>query len=110
MAQECSLKEKLIAAEQRAKNAEVDAREAVKGLLVLSELLRDAYVYYKLATDEEKEEIIRNIFSEITLSDKSLEYKAKDGFRVIDDLDFAFGGLGRNRTCISPFAGECPIH
>jgi hypothetical protein len=63
--------------------SDVSMRETVRDVVSLSELLKNAAVVYYSATPEEKEAIIRVIFSELTLSRKTVNYKCKNGFAAL---------------------------
>ena len=58
-------------------------RETVKDVVKLSELLKNAYLYYQIANPAEKDAIIREIFSELTLNGEALEYQCKKGFEPL---------------------------
>ena len=66
--------------------------EVVKDLIILSELLKDAYLCYFFAKPDEKKRIIQTVFSELYLSENSLEYKCKNGFRLLDRKKFPICG------------------
>ena len=55
--------------------------------------LKSAYPVYDLATPEEKDKITRLIFSELTLSENTLEYKCKNGFRTLESRFVASSDL-----------------
>lgn len=59
-------------------------REAVRSVVRLSELLKSVARLYKLAEPHEKDAIIREIFSELTVSGKTLSYKCKPGLRPLE--------------------------
>jgi site-specific DNA recombinase len=63
--------------------SDISMEETVKDLIKLSELLKDGLVYYCNAKPREKDQIIRVIFSELTLSGNVLEYKCKNGFEPL---------------------------
>jgi DNA invertase Pin-like site-specific DNA recombinase len=64
------------------------ARDAAK----LSELLEDVYFYYQVATPQEKEDITREIFSELTLLGETLDYKCTRGFQPLASRFVSQGG------------------
>jgi site-specific DNA recombinase len=80
--------------------------EVMKDLVLLSELLKDAYLYYQYAKTHEKKEIIEKIFSELYLSGDTLTYKAKKGFRLLEKDSVLSGGPYRTRTCHLLIANE----
>ncbi len=55
-------------------------QETIKDVVKLSELLEDAAITYSSANPSEKEKIIRVIFSELTLTENTLQYKCKKRF------------------------------
>ena len=63
--------------------SDVAMRETVKDVVKLSELLENVAVIYHSATPEGKERIIRVIFSELSLSGNTLQYKVKKGFEPL---------------------------
>lgn len=72
--------------EENASDVAID--EVVKDLVVLSELLKDAYLYYYFALPFEKEELIQKVFSELNLFEDTLTYKAKNGFKLLERNDY----------------------
>ncbi|MFA5778429.1 MAG: recombinase family protein [Candidatus Paceibacterota bacterium] len=64
--------------------SDVAIHEVVKDIVFLSELLKDAYLYYSFAKPEEKKLIIQKIFSELTLSGDTLKYKCINGFKMLE--------------------------
>lgn len=67
---------------ESASNIAID--EVVKDLVIVSELLKDAYLYYYFALPFEKEELIQKVFSELSLFENTLTYKAKNGFTLLE--------------------------
>lgn len=65
--------------------------EVMKDVLKLSELLKNVVLYYKFAKPHEKEEIVRTIFSELYISEKTLKYKCKTGFKCFENRLQALG-------------------
>lgn len=53
-------------------------------VITFSELVKNAALYYKHALDTEKQEIVMNVFSELNLSGKTLDFKAKNGFQSLE--------------------------
>lgn len=54
--------------------------EVIKDVIKLSELIKDGSAYWSFANSQEKEQIMRVIFSELSLSENTLQFKAKKGF------------------------------
>ena len=50
----------------------------------LSELVKDALFHYKYCQPQEKEQIVKTIFFELTFSGKNLLFKTKDGFQLLE--------------------------
>lgn len=106
--------QRLIADLNGAQEKETISQEAmyqtIKDAIRLSELLNNLTMYYEEATSPEKEEIMRCIFSELSLSDKTLTYQLKNEFRALKK-DFAlFSALARSRTWSSGTANRNFIH
>ncbi len=80
--------------------SDVAIDEVVKDLVILSELLKDAYVYYYFAKPFEKEELIQKVFSELNLFEDTLTYKTKNGFRLLERTEKTLCARGGNRTHI----------
>ena len=60
-------------------------RELVKEVITLSELIKNVVPVYDFATPQEKEQIIKVIFSELFISHDTLQYKVKKGFETFDN-------------------------
>ena len=88
--------------------SDVSMRETVQEVVKLSELLRNALPYYFQAKPEEKEEIIRVIFSELSLSENTLQYKCRKGFQTLSSRFLADCDLTGNRTRIYTVKGCRP--
>jgi hypothetical protein len=58
--------------------------EVVVDLATLSELLKDACMYYSYAKPHEKKQIIQKVFSELYLSGETLTYRARNGFKLLE--------------------------
>jgi DNA invertase Pin-like site-specific DNA recombinase len=63
--------------------SDIAIRDTVRDVVKLSELLKNGAPYYLVATPQEKDRIIRVIFSELTVSENTLEYKCKKGFQAL---------------------------
>jgi hypothetical protein len=60
------------------------AKEMLKYVLTFSELAKNASLYYKFALDNERREIVMQVFSELVFVDGHLKtYVGKDGFDVL---------------------------
>ena len=75
------------------------------------ELAQHAWLLYKLADPENKRSLVETFTSNRSLSGRNLEVTLAPPFSLIAKrLENEECALGRNRTCISSFAGMCPIH
>ena len=72
--------------------------KTVEEVVLLSELLKDLCFYYENALPNEKEEIITQIFSELSLSGDTLKYQCKNGFRALESRFVANCDPTGNRT------------
>jgi site-specific DNA recombinase len=70
----------------------VSIQDAARDTVKLSELLRDVYFYYKIANPQEKENITKEIFSELTLKGEALDYKCTRGFQPLANRFVSAGG------------------
>ena len=59
-------------------------RELIKEVVLLSELIKSVVPVYDFATPQEKEQIIKAIFSELYISHDVLQYKVKKEFEIFD--------------------------
>jgi hypothetical protein len=57
-------------------------RELIKEVTKLSELIKNVVPVYDFANPQEKEQIIKVIFSELYISHNTLQYKLKKGFET----------------------------
>ena len=89
--------------------SDISIRETVKEAIKLSELIKRVYLYYENALPYEKEEIIKAIFSELTLNENTLEYQCKKGFQPLSHRFIHISALERSRTSISSSASLHPI-
>ena len=83
-------------------------RETVNDAVKLSELLKNLYFYYENAIPEEKNEIIKQIFSELTVNENTLKYKCKNGFVALESRFVPNCDLTGNRTRIYAVKGRRP--
>lgn len=63
---------------------DLSMHEVIKDVIYLSELLKDLYLYYQKAKSPEKEEITKKLFSELWLSENSLQCKCKNGLQALE--------------------------
>ena len=64
--------------------------DAMKEVVELSELLKNAVFYYEKANSDEKERIIRLVFSELTITEKALTFQCTEGFQPLEKRMLAF--------------------
>ena len=65
-------------------------------------------VYYTLAKPTEKQKIITKVFSELSLFEDTLNYKCRNGFRVLEDKKSLICDPTGNRTPINGLRSRCP--
>ncbi len=63
--------------------SDASMRETIKEVVKLSELIKNLLPHYSFAKPEQKDRMIRIIFSELTLSENTLQYKCKKGFEAL---------------------------
>ena len=95
------LNAELIALQDTERISDVSMRETVKDVVKLSELLKNVYLYYALANPSEKEEIIKEIFSELTINEETLYFECKTGLQPLKSRFVSVGGPKQNRTADS---------
>jgi site-specific DNA recombinase len=89
--EESRLNAELASLQDAEQTSDVAMHEVVKDLVKLSELLKDGYTYYSFADSREKEQIIKVIFSELSVSGDTLKYKCKNGFQALESRFVAVG-------------------
>jgi DNA invertase Pin-like site-specific DNA recombinase len=72
--------------------SDVAMKETIKDIQKLSELIKNLMPKYELANPQEKEIIIRIIFSELYISQNILNYKCKRGFECFENRFKLLGG------------------
>ena len=72
--------------------SDISMQETIKEVRKLSELVKGAYACYDVAGPEEKERIIRVIFSELFLNENTLNYRCKKGFQSLESRFLVKGG------------------
>ena len=73
----------------------------ISDVVKLSELLEIGFDWYSFANSDEKVEIIRIIFSELSLSQNTLQYKCRNGFKALESRFLSECDLTGNRTPIA---------
>ncbi len=84
--------------------------QVIKEAIKLSELLDNVAVVYDLAESDEKEVIVRGIFSELTLSQKTLTFQCKNAFKALEERFSPTCDPTGIRTPIYAVRGRCPNH
>jgi site-specific DNA recombinase len=82
--QEDSLDAKLHSLQRSEETSDVSMKAVMEDMVKLSELLKYGSAYYILAKPREKEQLIRLIFSELSLSGNTLSYQCKKGFQALE--------------------------
>lgn len=106
--EEARLTNELNALKESENISDVAMRETIKDVILLSELLNNAVAVYDFATPQEKEKIIRVIFSELNFNGETLEYKCKKGFAALQSRFVASCDPTGNRTRIPALKEPCP--
>ena len=88
--------------------SEVAMSETIKDIMKLSELLKNTVPYYDFANSQEKQEIIRIIFSELYLSGNTLTYKVQKGFEAFENRFISNCDPTENRTPLLALKRRCP--
>lgn len=107
-AEKAGLNVELVALSEAEIVSDVSMQETVQEVVKLSELLKNAATYYSFANPQEKEQIIRVIFSELTLTEETLDYKCKKGFQSLASRFVASCDPTENRTPINGLKTRCP--
>lgn len=84
VAEEKALNFELTSLCEKEQVSDASMQDTVKEVVKLSELLKNIHFYYENALPQEKEEIIRQIFSELTINGETLKYKCKNGFVALE--------------------------
>ena len=101
MEEEAKLNGKLSAFKESEDISDVAMHETMKDIQKLSELVKNVVPYYQFANPKEKEQIARVIFSELYVSENTLEYKVENGFECFENRFQAICDPTGNRTLIS---------
>lgn len=102
--EETKLNDELTALKNSEDISDVAMHETMKDVQRLSELVKNLIPYYQFAKPHEKEQIVRVMFSELSLSENTLQYKCKKGFECFEDRFKAI--CDPNDT---EFKTHCPI-
>ena len=80
--------------------------ETMQEVKILSELIKILIPQYDLMKPQEKEKIVRIMFSELYVSQNTLGYKCKKGFECFENRFVPYSGPYRTRTCHPLIANE----
>ena len=98
--EENTLQTELAKLQSEERTSDVVMHEVVKDVVKLSELLRNASAYWSFAKSAEREQIMRVIFSELSLSENTMQFKVKKGFAPFQSRLLVVGDPTGNRTLI----------
>lgn len=104
--EEFKLNQQLQALQNEEQASDIALHEVVKDLILLSELLKDAYLYYCSAKQYEKKLLIQTVFYELYLDGNVFQYKTKNGFNL---LESRFMSSGAPCTWISELVNDYPL-
>ncbi len=110
LAEETRLNSELVCFQNQEQASDIAMHETMKDVLKLSELVKNVVPYYKFANPQEKEKIVRVIFSELSVSQNTLKYKCKKGFECFENRFLAICDPTGNRTLITALKRPCPNH
>lgn len=71
--------------------SDIAMHETMLEVIKLSELIKNVIPLYKFANPRKKEKVVRIIFSELYVSQNTLEYKVKKGFEALENHFVALG-------------------
>jgi hypothetical protein len=108
VAEQSKLNSQLALLNEAERSSDVAMEKTVGEVVLLSELLKDLGLYYANALPKEQEEIVTQIFSELTLSGETLNYQCKNGFRALESRFVPDCSLKGNRTPICAVKGHRP--
>jgi site-specific DNA recombinase len=82
--EENGLNTELATLQEKEAISDLSMQAVMADILKLSELLKTGSAYYSSAKSSEKEQIIKIIFSELLISENTLQYKCKNGFQALE--------------------------
>jgi site-specific DNA recombinase len=100
--EENSLNAELVGLQATEAISDVSMHAVMEDVLKLSELLKTGSALYSFAKSPEKERFIKIIFSELSFSENTLQYKCKSGFRALENR---FSNIGDPTTWLSELLG-----
>ena len=108
LAEESKLNSELTALQNEEQASDVSMAATIKEVVKLSELVKDLGFYYDLANAEEKDLIMRRIFSELTLRQNVLEFQCKTAFKSLESRFVPDCDPTGNRTRINGLKSRRP--
>lgn len=96
--EETKLSAELATFQLKEEASDIAMHEMMQEVYKLSELVKNVALYWQHAIVSEKEEIVRIIFSELKVSDNTIQYKAKSGFQAFENRFLAICDPTENRT------------
>lgn len=96
--EESKLNDELAVLQNQEQISDAAMHETMKDVQRLSELVKNLIPYYQFAKPHEKEAIVRVVFSELSLSENTLNYKCKKGFECFENRFLAICEHGETRT------------
>lgn len=83
--EENNLNNKLSELQSEEQCSDLSMHETIKDTVKLLELLKTLYLHYEKANLQDKEIIVKNIFLELSISQNTLKYKCKNGFKALEN-------------------------
>jgi site-specific DNA recombinase len=108
LAEENKLNAELTDLQVKEQVSDVSMAETIKEIIHLSELIKNLCFYYDSAEPHEKDEIIRKIFSELTLCENTLQFKCKTAFKALERRFAPECDPTGNRTPLPSLRRMCP--
>ena len=106
--EEQKLNDELKELQNREQVSDEAMHETMKDIVNLSELLKNVVPYYNFANPQQKEKVIKIIFSELYVSKNTLEYRLQNGFQCFENRFSTLCDPTENRTLISALRRRCP--
>ena len=101
LVEEEKLNSQLVSLQNEEQVSDEAMHETMKDIVKLSELVKNTAPYYDFANPQEKENIIKIIFSELYVSENMVEYKLQNGFQCFENRFSSICDPTGNRTPVS---------
>ena len=108
--EETRLNRELASLQEKEQLSDASMHEVVKDLVKLSELVKYGLIHYQYANSREKEQIIKIIFSELSLSGDTLTFQCKNGFKALESRLNDISSPTGSRTPVNGLKTRCPNH